>query len=118
MGKAIDQLPEHHLHGPGQAQPDAETGDIRRTQRQPLLDPHVAGDVDQAERAVGEINHQQRQIAPPQRPDRAQHIRQPLAAQSRERKHLHAIFVSWNACDDLMWIKLRPLHKWQSFQIN
>jgi hypothetical protein len=71
-------LAEHHFHRPRQAEPDAYSGKLRRGERQTLLDPHVATHVDDAEGAVGEVDHQQRQIGAAeaeQRPHEAGHPR-------------------------------------------
>ena len=84
---AVDELPEHHLHGPGQRQPDADAGKLRRVQRQLLLDPHVAGHVDQPERAVGEVHHDQRQIGQPEGADRLGEIDQQVHRGLRGRPH-------------------------------
>ena len=67
---AVHQLAEHHFHGPGQVQPHRNAGELCGRERQALLHPHVAIDVDQAERPVGEIHHQERQIGEPECPDR------------------------------------------------
>ena len=69
---AVDQLAEYHLDGPRQAEPDANPGEFGGRQRQMLLDPKVARDIDQAERAIGEIHHHQRHVAETERQDRTQ----------------------------------------------
>ena len=82
-GHAVDQLAEHHLDGPGQGQPDADPGELGRVQGQLLLDPHVAADVDDAQRAIGEIDHHQRQIGEAEALDRSQQGGQPGRACGR-----------------------------------
>ena len=52
-------------------------GEFGRRQRQLLLDPHVARDVDDAERAIGEIDHHHRHVAQTERQDRPQQAFQP-----------------------------------------
>ena len=74
---AVDQLAEHHLDGPGQAQPDADPGELGRVQGQLLLDPHVAADVDDPQCAIGEIDHHQRQVGEAEAQDRPQQGGQP-----------------------------------------
>src|SRR5690606_5501517 len=69
-GDGIDELAEHHLHRPRQRQPDVESGKFHRTERQRLLDPEAFRNRDQAQRAVGEIDHHQRQISETEGPDR------------------------------------------------
>ena len=44
-------------------------------ERETFLDPQIARDVDNPERAIGKVDHQQRQIAKPNRLDRLQEIR-------------------------------------------
>ncbi len=46
----------------GNVSQTADAGEFGRTERQALLDPEVARDVDQPERAIGEIDHQQRDV--------------------------------------------------------
>ncbi len=69
---AVDELAEHHLHGPRQRGPHGELGELRGAQRQRLLDPEALGDGDEAQRTVGEIDHQQRQVARPEGADRVE----------------------------------------------
>ena len=64
----IDEFPEHHLHGPRQREPDADPRELRGRKRQALFDPQIARDVDQAERAVGEIDHHHRHVVQLERP--------------------------------------------------
>ena len=85
-GNAVHQFAEHHLHGPRQAEPDRDSRQFGRAQRQPLLDPHVAADIDESQRAIGEIDHRQRQVAQPEAPDRPQQRRQPEQAGSLGRR--------------------------------
>ena len=59
----VDKLAEDHLHGPRQAQPYAETGKLGRAELETFLDPHVARDVDEPERPIREIDHDQREVA-------------------------------------------------------
>jgi hypothetical protein len=58
----IHELAEDHFDGPGQR---ADGSELRRGQRQRLLDPESLGDGDEPERTIGVINHEQRQIAEP-----------------------------------------------------
>jgi hypothetical protein len=86
---AVDELPEHHLYGPGEGEPDADPGQLGRRERQPLLDPHIAGDIDQAQRAIGEIDHQERQIGEAKgldRPHQTGKNRQVSSSESRDAK--------------------------------
>ena len=85
-GNAVDQFAEHHLDGPWQAEPHRDPGQLGRAQRQPLLDPHVAADVDQSQRAIGEIDHRQRQVGQAEAPDRPQQRRQPQQAVRLDRR--------------------------------
>ena len=66
----VDQFAEHHLDGPGQHQPHGDAGEFRRREREAFLDPEIARHVDQADRAVGEIHHDHRHVARPERLDR------------------------------------------------
>ena len=66
----VDQFAEHHLDRPGQHQPYGDAGEFRRCERKTFLDPEIAGHVDQADRAVGEIHHDHRQVARSERLDR------------------------------------------------
>jgi hypothetical protein len=54
----VHELAKDHLHGPGQTQPHADTRKLGRAEREALLDPHVARDVDDTERAIGKIDQQ------------------------------------------------------------
>ena len=58
----VDQLAEHHLHRPRQAEPDRQGGQLGRRPGERLLDPERLGDGGQPHGAVGEVDHQQRQI--------------------------------------------------------
>ena len=58
----VDQLAEHHLYGPGQREPHRQRGQLGRCPGQALLDPESLGDGGEPHGAVGEIDHQQRQI--------------------------------------------------------
>ena len=71
----IDQLAEHHLDGPGQRQPDAEGSEILRGQGERVLDPEAVGNRRDAERPIGEVDHQQRQIGDAELPDRRNECR-------------------------------------------
>ena len=68
----VDQLAEHHLHGPRQRRPNGQRGELGRRQRQRLLDPEALRHGDEAQRAVGEVDHQQRQVARPEGADRVE----------------------------------------------
>ena len=46
-----------------------------RRKREALLHPQVARDIDDAGRAIGEIDHQERHVAQPHRADRLQKLR-------------------------------------------
>jgi hypothetical protein len=71
-GHAVYQLAEHHLDCPWQAQPHANSGKLGRIQGQSLLDPHVATEVDDPQCAIGEKDHDQRQIGQVKPVDRSQ----------------------------------------------
>ena len=60
----IGKLPEHHLDGPGQRDPDRNGGELRGAQGQRFLDPECLGDGHETECAVSEINHEEGQVAP------------------------------------------------------
>ena len=68
----VDELAEHHFYGPRQGEPDGQRGELRRGPGQGVLDPEALGDADEAHRSIREINHQQRQVLPPQGADRRQ----------------------------------------------
>ena len=59
----VGELPEHHLHGPRQGQPHGERGQFRRREGECLLHPKGLGNTDESQRAIGVIDHEQRQIA-------------------------------------------------------
>ena len=42
----VHEFAEHHFHCPGQSEPDADSRELRGRERQALLDPEVAGDID------------------------------------------------------------------------
>ena len=76
----VGQLAEHHLDGPGQRQPDGDGSELSRREGQRFLDPERLGDGDEPKRAIGEIDHEQRQIAEPHGADRGENRRpQPVA---------------------------------------
>ena len=58
----VDQLAEHHLRGPRQGEPGRQGGQLGRRPGEALLDPEGLGDGGEPHGAVGEIDHQQRQI--------------------------------------------------------
>lgn len=66
----IDELAEDHLDGPGQREPNGDGSKLCRRQSERFLDPERLGDGDEAERAIGVIDHEQRQIAEPHGADR------------------------------------------------
>ncbi len=66
----VGELAEHHLDGPGERQPNADGGELRRGEAQGALDPERFGNGDKAERAIGVVDHQQRQVAQPHGADR------------------------------------------------
>ncbi len=66
----VGKLAEHHLDGPRQRQPHPDGGKLRGAEAQRLLDPERLGDGDEAERAIGVIDHEQRQVAQPHGADR------------------------------------------------
>lgn len=62
--KTVAGHAHHHLAGPGQAEPEADAGDLGRGQAQVLLQEH-GGHADQRAGAVGEIHRQHRQPGQP-----------------------------------------------------
>ena len=85
QGHRIHDLPEHHLDGPGQRQPDAERGEAGRRHVKRLLDPEAFGNADQPQRAIGKIDHEERQIAQPHRLNRRDQRR--LEALGKRARH-------------------------------
>ena len=77
---AIHELAHHHLGDPGQLQPYREGGELGGRQGERLPDPELVGDGDDAERARGEIDAQQRQIGETEAPERRQQRRLERAA--------------------------------------
>jgi hypothetical protein len=59
-GDGVDELAHHHLGGPRQLQPHRERGELGRCQRQRLPDPEGVGNGNEAQRAGGEMDRQQR----------------------------------------------------------
>ena len=68
----VDQLAEHHLHGPRQAEPDRQRGSSAGVQVRAFLTQKVSATAVRPDGAVGEIDHQQRQIREPHGADRRQ----------------------------------------------
>ena len=54
----VGELAEHHLDGPGQRQPHGDRRQLGRREGQCILDPEGLGDGNEAERAIGVIDHQ------------------------------------------------------------